>query len=64
MPIPSTKEVNVFEDSRNKLPESPQFERAISLLLKLGIAGGIGAYGVSNSLYNVEGGHRAIVFNR
>ncbi|CAA0816202.1 Prohibitin-2- mitochondrial [Striga hermonthica] len=26
--------------------------------------GGLGVYGVSNSLYNVEGGHRAIVFNR
>ncbi|KAK6927592.1 Band 7 domain [Dillenia turbinata] len=42
----------------------PQVGRAASLLLKLGIAGGIGAYGVSNSLYNVEGGYRAIVFNR
>ncbi|XP_004487731.1 prohibitin-2, mitochondrial-like [Cicer arietinum] len=31
---------------------------------KLGIAGGIGLYAVSKSLYNVEGGHRAIVFNR
>ena len=35
-----------------------------SALLRLGIVGGIGLYAVSNSLYNVEGGHRAIVFNR
>ena len=26
--------------------------------------GGVGLYGLSNSLFNVEGGHRAIVFNR
>ncbi|MCI86066.1 prohibitin complex protein, partial [Trifolium medium] len=37
---------------------------ATSALIKLGIIGGIGMYAVSNSLYNVEGGHRAIVFNR
>lgn len=37
---------------------------AASALIKLGIVGGIGLYAVSNSLYNVEGGHRAIVFNR
>lgn len=37
---------------------------AVSGLLKLGIVGGIGLYAAANSLYNVEGGHRAIVFNR
>ena len=26
--------------------------------------GGAGLYGLSNSIFNVEGGHRAIVFNR
>lgn len=31
---------------------------------KLAVIGGIGLYGAMNSLYNVEGGHRAIVFNR
>ena len=36
----------------------------ISALLKLGIVGGIGLYAAANSLYNVDGGHRAIVFNR
>jgi len=37
---------------------------AASTLAKLGIIGGIGLYAAANSLYNVEGGHRAIVFNR
>ena len=33
-------------------------------LLKISIIGGLAAYGAANSLYKVEGGHRAIVFNR
>ncbi|XP_024376787.1 prohibitin-1, mitochondrial [Physcomitrium patens] len=33
-------------------------------LVKLAVIGGIGVYAAVNSLYNVEGGHRAIVFNR
>jgi hypothetical protein len=33
-------------------------------LLRLGIIGGVGLYVAFKSLYNVEGGHRAIVFNR
>ncbi|KAL5054266.1 hypothetical protein RYX36_034948 [Vicia faba] len=37
---------------------------AASALMKLGVIGGIGLYVAGNSLYNVEGGHRAIVFNR
>ncbi|KAK9904656.1 hypothetical protein M0R45_007996 [Rubus argutus] len=37
---------------------------AASSLIKVGIIAGLGLYGVANSLYNVEGGHRAIVFNR
>lgn len=37
---------------------------AASALIKFGVVAGLGAYGLSNSLYNVEGGHRAIVFNR
>jgi prohibitin 2 len=28
------------------------------------IGGSAAVYGISNSLFNVEGGHRAIVFNR
>ncbi|CAJ1956650.1 unnamed protein product [Sphenostylis stenocarpa] len=46
-----------------KVPNVPR-GGAASALLKLGIIGGIGLYAASNSLYNVEGGHRAIVFNR
>lgn len=37
---------------------------AASAIIKLGLVAGLGIYGVANSLYNVEGGHRAIVFNR
>ncbi|CAK9188165.1 unnamed protein product, partial [Ilex paraguariensis] len=37
---------------------------AASALIKLGALAGFGIYGAANSLYNVEGGHRAIVFNR
>eukprot|EP00955_Chlamydomonas_euryale_P071281 361014-Chlamydomonas_euryale.AAC.7 len=33
-------------------------------LAKVLVFGGAAVYGVSNSLFNVEGGHRAIVFNR
>ncbi|PON91912.1 Prohibitin [Trema orientale] len=37
---------------------------ALPALLRVGIISGIGLYAAANSLYNVEGGHRAIVFNR
>ncbi|KAH0721483.1 hypothetical protein KY284_006513 [Solanum tuberosum] len=37
---------------------------ATSALIKFGVIVGLSVYGVANSLYNVEGGHRAIVFNR
>ncbi|KAK9285659.1 hypothetical protein L1049_024858 [Liquidambar formosana] len=46
-----------------KVPKVPS-GGAVSALLKLGVIGGLGLYGATNSLYNVEGGHRAIVFNR
>ena len=46
-----------------KIPNVPG-GGASSALLKLGLLGGIGLYAAANSLYNVEGGHRAIVFNR
>lgn len=45
-----------------KVPKVPG--GAASALIKIGIIGGIGLYAAANSLYNVEGGHRAIVFNR
>ncbi|KAL5997674.1 Prohibitin-2, subunit of the prohibitin complex (Phb1p-Phb2p) [Asimina triloba] len=37
---------------------------AASSLAKVAVIGGLGLYAAVNSLYNVEGGHRAIVFNR
>ncbi|KAL8051650.1 hypothetical protein ABFX02_06G162000 [Erythranthe guttata] len=46
-----------------KMPNMPG-GGAASALIKLGVVAGLGIYGVANSLYNVEGGHRAIVFNR
>ncbi|PPS06786.1 hypothetical protein GOBAR_AA13849 [Gossypium barbadense] len=46
-----------------KVPKMPG-GGALPALLKIGVIGGLGLYGVANSLYNVDGGHRAIVFNR
>lgn len=37
---------------------------SLGTLAKVLVFGGATVYGVSNSLFNVEGGHRAIVFNR
>ncbi|KAJ7556774.1 hypothetical protein O6H91_05G097500 [Diphasiastrum complanatum] len=36
----------------------------LGALTKVVLIGGAVVYGLANSLYNVEGGHRAIVFNR
>jgi prohibitin 2 len=47
-----------------KVPNMPGAGGAASALIKFGVIAGIGVYGAANSLYNVEGGHRAIVFNR
>uniref|UniRef100_A0A1J3EXS3 Prohibitin n=1 Tax=Noccaea caerulescens TaxID=107243 RepID=A0A1J3EXS3_NOCCA len=47
----------------NKVPKVPG-AGAISGLLKIGIIGGLGLYGATHSFYNVDGGHRAIMFNR
>jgi prohibitin 2 len=33
-------------------------------LARVLVGGGLAVYGAANSLFNVEGGHRAIVFNR
>lgn len=46
-----------------KIPKIPG-GGAASSLIKLGVVAGLGLAGVANSLYNVDGGHRAIVFNR
>ncbi|XVF14867.1 hypothetical protein REPUB_Repub09cG0097900 [Reevesia pubescens] len=46
-----------------KVPKMPG-GGALPTLLKIGVLGGLGIYGAANSFYNVDGGHRAIVFNR
>ncbi|PNX81235.1 prohibitin mitochondrial-like [Trifolium pratense] len=46
-----------------KVPKVPG-GGGISALLKVSIIGGLAVYGATNTLYNVDGGHRAIVFNR
>lgn len=59
----------VFSPFRNmnfnnvKVPKVPG-GGAVSALIKVGLIGGLGLYAATNSLYNVEGGHRAIMFNR
>ncbi|KAI4341111.1 hypothetical protein MLD38_025873 [Melastoma candidum] len=45
-----------------KVPEAP-LGGAVSALLQLGVLGSIGLYTAVNNLYNVKGGHRAIMFN-
>lgn len=50
-----------MENLRNtKLPPSPPVFRLLQVLA----VGGAGVYALTKSLFNVEGGHRAIVFNR
>ncbi|CAN6322002.1 unnamed protein product [Urochloa humidicola] len=46
---------------KGKIPSAPT---GGSGLVKVALLGGAGLYAVLNSFYNVEGGHRAIVFNR
>lgn len=50
-------------DKIPKMPKLPGGGVPIALI-NLGVVAGLGIYGISNSLYNVEGGHRAIIFNR
>ncbi len=42
----------------------PQGGGGIGRLASTVLIGGAAIYGASQSLFNVEGGHRAIVFNR
>ncbi|KAG1331214.1 prohibitin-1, mitochondrial [Cocos nucifera] len=46
-----------------KVPKVPGAGSA-AMLIKVALLGGAGVYAALNSLYNVDGGHRAIVFNR
>ena len=42
----------------------PRLNEGAKALIAVGLIGGAGLFTASNVLYNVEGGHRAIVFNR
>lgn len=57
-------EVGIMNFNNVKVPKMPSGGGAASALIKVGLIGGLGLYAAANSLYNVEGGHRAIVFNR
>ena len=46
-----------------KVPKVPG-AGAAGTLIKVALIGGGVVYAALNSLYNVDGGHRAIVFNR
>jgi len=50
-----------LNDLAGKLGKNP---RGLGLGLKLAVAGGLAIYGISQSMYTVEGGQRAIMFNR
>ncbi|KAI5082865.1 hypothetical protein GOP47_0002608 [Adiantum capillus-veneris] len=50
-----------FNMPRN--PKLPNMGPALNMI-RIALLGGVGIYAAANSLYNVEGGHRAIVFNR
>lgn len=41
-----------------------RLDKGVKALIATGLLGGAGLYTASNTLYNVEGGHRAIIFNR
>ncbi|CAN0876600.1 Prohibitin-6, mitochondrial [Linum grandiflorum] len=47
-----------------KNPKNINYGQAGSRLGKIGVAAGVVIYAATHCLYNVEGGHRAIVFNR
>ena len=50
-----------MQNMRNvKLPDP----KIISGIVQTAVFGGAGAYGLYHSFFNVEGGHRAIVYNR
>lgn len=49
-----------IKNMANQLPPG----NAISRIARIAVVGGALVYGATHSLFNVEGGHRAIVFNR
>ncbi|GJN24923.1 hypothetical protein PR202_gb12701 [Eleusine coracana subsp. coracana] len=56
---PNRLKMNVKGGGRIPLPPA-----GAGALAKVAVIGGAAVYAAMNSLYNVEGGHRAIVFNR
>ncbi|GAY64898.1 hypothetical protein CUMW_237090 [Citrus unshiu] len=59
----NTKKGEKMNFNNVKVPKMPG-GGAVSALIKVGVIGGLGLYAATHSLYNVEGGHRAIMFNR
>ena len=58
-----------MENMKNKMPKMPPGAASAAaagapLLARVALLGAAAVYGVANSIFNVEGGHRAIVFNR
>ncbi|CAM6044317.1 unnamed protein product [Sphagnum compactum] len=53
-----------FKDMRDDMRKVKLPTGSSGTLGRLALVGGIALYGLAHSLYTVEGGHRAIVFNR
>jgi len=55
-----------MENMKSKIPKMPTGAATAGapLLARVVLLGGAAVYGIANSIFNVEGGHRAIVFNR
>jgi len=51
---------DAMQNAKNAMPSAS----VVSGVLQALVYGGAGTYGLYNSLFNVEGGHRAIVYNR
>lgn len=48
----------------NRMGGVPRVPTNAGRLVRVGVLAGIGVYSLVNCLFTVEGGHRAIVFNR
>merc|ERR1712216_516254 len=55
-----TRRRATMQNARNAMPNASVVSAALQTL----VYGGAASYGLYNSLFNVEGGHRAIVYNR
>ena len=50
--------------SRTMQQATARSAQQLAQAIKVAGLGGVGLYGLSHSIFNVEGGHRAIIFNR